>query len=1036
MEMIGSGKLSYENLPPDRKEILDGISHQIDKFRANAWKENNINQNRCREKDKSRPNNVISILGGRGSGKTSIALTIRDKLSNIKKINNVEQDFILDIIDPSKFNVEDNALGWIIYSFKSYVDDCKYKKNMQCKNYCNRNNSEDLTSLYEKLKNTYIHSRKFYRDNLSSITESRCEYDKVNSEISLADKELESAFRNFIQEICSSKRSELRFLNTHNDEITEPLIIITFDDVDMCPQKAPEILELILNYLNHPNIVCMVLGEYKTFNEALVIDLWNKSNVPTQFELETNINNNSLYNDVKRRADDILGKVLPYNYRFKLNDFNLIDRLMFTPFGKIKEDEEDEKSEELPKLYKLIDKVKIGIYNDKEVYERKTTLLKYFLEPLIDINKINDDIISLKLDEDKKRKTYVGYYEHLNDNISYVNSVNKIRDSISNCCFSETDSSINLSAYSYVLSGNPRGLINLYYKLKYIIEIAKGDDLNLEEISFLYNNNNPYGDSSRRAIGRDDIIYKHNYILYEKLYDAFYQSNIETYSHNNVEEDVRKILSLNTEYGTLLSENSNYKIENGAFFESQNYNVSDRILTIRYNNGKKLSKEKSAFVQLFYDLGKVFLGRKFVENNCWNFENVCLYKRDSDFIQYNSIDFKYFYDYYIFQRLYRSCLPLIIRDRKVVVDARNRLKAIAVSILKVISEDENDKQERFTNNIISVSELSYYFVSDIKNRENTINTIAENYSEHGYELFSRINSIIDITVNGEEVEYYNTDELSKILNSRGAEHILLLNKILCLCTGDTKKSISDRCDNIIRTINEYKDEIVDDVNVSELREYAEHEDWDEIKKLLFDLNEEIVDYLINKIINESKYKYNKDEQLRLLDLLKNINRKLYSTLNKDKKKTDIGTRSYLTILNFINRNIEEVKKINYELVSVDAEMILKFPEEEALLDGIEEFVKRKTLKTTTKEKIINKIVNVNKNEIVSKEFIQSIDTNNFKAKMYELIEITFKKWLSLNEVNYIIQIYKVASEENKRFIFELLDKLNGNHVIDIIEGEK
>ena len=63
-------------------------------------------------------NNVFSILGGRGSGKTSVLLTIKNEIIKENKNN----DFMLPLIIPENMGEGSDILGWTICAFENLID--------------------------------------------------------------------------------------------------------------------------------------------------------------------------------------------------------------------------------------------------------------------------------------------------------------------------------------------------------------------------------------------------------------------------------------------------------------------------------------------------------------------------------------------------------------------------------------------------------------------------------------------------------------------------------------------------------------------------------------------------------------------------------------------------------------------------------------------------------------------------------------------------------------------------------------------------
>lgn len=111
---IGARPLSIgqaEILLPSFQSILN----QVKKFRQNAKTLDRLDFNRKRTRAfEDNFSNVISILGVRGSGKTSILLTLKDYFSM-----NESSNIILPMIIPEFIGKSNDTLGWIL----SYLED-------------------------------------------------------------------------------------------------------------------------------------------------------------------------------------------------------------------------------------------------------------------------------------------------------------------------------------------------------------------------------------------------------------------------------------------------------------------------------------------------------------------------------------------------------------------------------------------------------------------------------------------------------------------------------------------------------------------------------------------------------------------------------------------------------------------------------------------------------------------------------------------------------------------------------------------------
>ena len=122
---IGARQLDPENVKRMLPNIIN-LERIIDTFRENAsyhYEESRLDSYELPIKEQY--DNVISILGNRGTGKTSAMLTI---ISEIKKgtffkdkeLNKNNYDLFSDLIAPEDMSDNSNILGWIIVVLEKF----------------------------------------------------------------------------------------------------------------------------------------------------------------------------------------------------------------------------------------------------------------------------------------------------------------------------------------------------------------------------------------------------------------------------------------------------------------------------------------------------------------------------------------------------------------------------------------------------------------------------------------------------------------------------------------------------------------------------------------------------------------------------------------------------------------------------------------------------------------------------------------------------------------------------------------------------
>lgn len=318
-------------------------------------------------------NNVFSILGERGSGKTSILLSLKYYLMKLGDLSdetkegkeeplfeNINSNAIfLPIVIPQDMDDDSDSLGWIIGFFRKYVREADQKINEDKKRYkdfisdCSyRTDSQTkISEAYEELTKTYILRKEEFRKKiLTNNFTGTLDYVKSNTETLNLDISLTKRFNDFINTYIKFKKVGKSSTRLES----EPLIFLFFDDVDLSNRKCLDVLETIMRYLCHPNIVVFIAGEYNAFKEALTIEFLRRDNLLdakmmmnnyiNELEEPKSKNESSLFNfneedknntsemalNIRKNlAYDYLKKVLSPALRFDLPKLNDIQKSEF-----------------------------------------------------------------------------------------------------------------------------------------------------------------------------------------------------------------------------------------------------------------------------------------------------------------------------------------------------------------------------------------------------------------------------------------------------------------------------------------------------------------------------------------------------------------------------------------------------------------------------------------------------------------------------------------------------------------------------------
>ena len=183
--------------------------------------------------------NILSIVGGRGAGKTSMLFSLYYKLKQ------KDENIVLPIIMPELIEENESIVSSILSAMKLSLDciekkiECNYNKKKTenceeiCKHYkfferCSFNKSNELRKQFNELESAYYSKEKKnfgtnYPENEELMAKSQ---DNSFNMINLFVK-----YWNSLRKVYSA------LLECSNKTETEPLIFIILDDTDLKPQK-------------------------------------------------------------------------------------------------------------------------------------------------------------------------------------------------------------------------------------------------------------------------------------------------------------------------------------------------------------------------------------------------------------------------------------------------------------------------------------------------------------------------------------------------------------------------------------------------------------------------------------------------------------------------------------------------------------------------------------------------------------------------------------------------------------------------------
>lgn len=341
---------------PDWKALLARIEEQrqIAEF---------ANQKRCQYKEDRFPlayDNLFAVLGGRGSGKSSVILTLREKMKRPE-----QQDILLPIITPEIISEKEcSILGWIMSATESVIEDleqridklgqpdsgcqkapcwgqgrfddffrdCHFKKDNPLRQHYN-DLFEKSVSTSGKLDTTgySMEDAIGYR-----VGQSRKQYKLIRDLNNFWNELTDRWYCVRLQEAERQKGYEKAA-----DNVRKPLIVLMFDDIDLVPERSMELLTTTFQYFTNPNIVIILTASEKVLKDVIRQKMFERmvssesvSLLPWRYEKsgpkKSTLNKFDL-DPIEQMAQEFYDKVIPSSSRYRLNRYkNIREKCLYS----------------------------------------------------------------------------------------------------------------------------------------------------------------------------------------------------------------------------------------------------------------------------------------------------------------------------------------------------------------------------------------------------------------------------------------------------------------------------------------------------------------------------------------------------------------------------------------------------------------------------------------------------------------------------------------------------------------------------------
>lgn len=271
--------------------------------------------------------NNISILGRRGSGKSSILKTLYHDLEKEK-----EKNVLLPPIVPENLESHMTLMSSLLGLLNDQVNQLSKKWQSSCLG-CPPE-KDPLEKEYRQLVECYVHLQKPYQD--ISIQQYSTEYDYVRtmSDVFAAGDQFSWKFWNFINHL-------LKKFEEDAENAGDALLFVFIDDIDLSTYRCSDVVRTLLGYISHPRVVTVLAGDIEVFGEALTLDflrqeeLLGKDSITESYTVSqiSSGNEKNLLGRKKELAYEYLKKVMPPMNRHSISTWTLSNRGKFCPVG-------------------------------------------------------------------------------------------------------------------------------------------------------------------------------------------------------------------------------------------------------------------------------------------------------------------------------------------------------------------------------------------------------------------------------------------------------------------------------------------------------------------------------------------------------------------------------------------------------------------------------------------------------------------------------------------------------------------------------
>ena len=344
-------KIGIKELTPEQlKEGLPNYEVLLKKIEQIRKESDNVDKTDLEKNtfETLKYDNIFSILGGRGAGKTSVLFTI------YKNLKSQDNNIMVPIVMPELLDNDESIISWILSAIEVCLKEIEnkiqnesvlLKTNASYKRMCDEYNFFDrciFTSKNKLRKKFNDLKQNFYNNENKQFGNDYSENTELMAKSTQSGFEIISKFISFWNTLVEVYK---KFLEANGSTASTPLIFVFIDDADLKPDIINELLFVIPKFLSHPNVVTVISGSQKTLALAVKYHMY-KSITHRSYDLMALMNiekdyNGDCYKDknesivsfsnlryggeyyrIKKLSEEILRKLFPVNNRFYIKVYD------------------------------------------------------------------------------------------------------------------------------------------------------------------------------------------------------------------------------------------------------------------------------------------------------------------------------------------------------------------------------------------------------------------------------------------------------------------------------------------------------------------------------------------------------------------------------------------------------------------------------------------------------------------------------------------------------------------------------------------